>query len=129
MILLDTNVVIEIMKDRRDSVELVNSIGLSNISISAITEMELYYGAFNKKEQLKIKESIHAFNIIALNENITAIATDLIVMYSKSHGLNIPDALIAATAIHEAIPLLTYNTKDFQAIKQLVFFKRKSLDH
>jgi predicted nucleic acid-binding protein len=33
----------------------------------------------------------------------------LIARYSKSHGLVIPDALIAATALVEGLPLLTHN--------------------
>lgn len=39
--------------------------------------------------------------------------------YSKSHGLGIPDALIAATAIIEELPLLTLNVKDFRYIDTL----------
>jgi predicted nucleic acid-binding protein len=46
-------------------------------------------------------------------------AIDLVEKYAKSHGLKIPDALIAATSICEEMPLLTYNVKDFKFIEKI----------
>jgi len=40
----------------------------------------------------------------------------------KSHGLQIPDALIAATAICHDMELLTYNVKDFKFIQGIKLF-------
>jgi len=40
-------------------------------------------------------------------------------LYSLSHNLNIPDGLIAATAIAYEIPLYTLNKKHFIYIKGL----------
>ena len=37
-------------------------------------------------------------------------------LYSLSHKLSIPDALIAATALNYDIELYTYNIKDFRFI-------------
>jgi len=39
--------------------------------------------------------------------------------YSKSHGLLIPDALIAATAIVHGMELATDNLKDFEMLPGL----------
>ena len=36
--------------------------------------------------------------------------------YTKSHGLKIPDALVAVTALSKNIQLFTYNKKDFEFI-------------
>ncbi|GAB4159030.1 MAG: hypothetical protein Fur0046_38490 [Cyanobacteria bacterium J069] len=46
-------------------------------------------------------------------------ATQLLQDYFLSHGLLIPDALIAATAIEHQIPLLTKNQRDFRFISDL----------
>jgi predicted nucleic acid-binding protein len=81
--------------------------------------MELYYGALNKKELNKIKKFLDDFDLLLINEGISEIALDLIEKHSKSHGLEIPDALIAATSIFYSIPLLTYNKKDFKYIRSL----------
>ncbi len=84
--------------------------------------MELYYGAINKKELNKIKRFLKSFNLLVINEEISKIALELIEKYSKSHGLEIPDALIAATSIYYDLPLLTYNKKDFKYIEGLQLF-------
>jgi predicted nucleic acid-binding protein len=44
---------------------------------------------------------------------------ELIARYAKSHGLQIPDAIIAATALELSAPLLTFNTRDFKFIDGL----------
>ncbi|RMG70344.1 MAG: PIN domain-containing protein, partial [Nitrospirae bacterium] len=63
------------------------------------------------------------FKIIKLNEAITEIAIDLIEKYSKSHGLKIPDALIAATSVYLNSPLWTINKKDYRFIQEVKLIK------
>ncbi len=119
MILLDTNIIIELFKGNPETINLLESINEENFSISIITSMELYYGALNKRELNVIKKFLKNFELLPINEKISIISLDLIEKYSKSHGLEIPDALIAATAIYYNIPLLTYNKKDFKYIEKL----------
>ncbi len=119
MILLDTNIIIELFKGNSETINLLKSINEENFSISIITSMELYYGALNKRELNIIKKFLKNFELLPINEKISKISLDLIEKYSKSHGLEIPDALIAATAIYYDIPLLTYNRKDFKYIEEL----------
>ncbi len=119
MILLDTNIIIELFKGNPETINLLESINEENFSISIITSMELYYGALNKRELNVIKKFLKNFELLPINEKISITSLDLIEKYSKSHGLEIPDALIAATAIYYDIPLLTYNKKDFKYIEKL----------
>jgi predicted nucleic acid-binding protein len=116
-IILDTNILIEILKNNKKTIEEVEQYHIHHIS--SITAMELFYGAFNKEELQKLKKFIALFNIIPLNENISNTAVDLVYEYSKSHSLDIPDSLIASTAINAKIPLLSYNKKDFKFIENL----------
>ena len=118
MILLDTNILIEILKDNRKTIEQVQSLN-QTLAISSITVMELYYGARNKTEVNKLEKFVSLFEIIHLNEAISSHATRLVKTYAKSHKLDIPDSLIAATALVSRVALLTYNTKDFKYIKRL----------
>ena len=76
-----------------------NDILPENIAPSSISVMELYFGAKNKKEPMLIKKFLSAFEILKLNEEITDISLNLIEIYSKSHSLKIPDALIGATSL------------------------------
>ena len=50
MILCDTNIIIEILKGNKRTINIIESIGLENIAISSVTVMELYFGALNKRE-------------------------------------------------------------------------------
>ena len=98
-ILCDTDVIIEYLKGNETTKNILNNLENADIAVSAITLMELYYGALNKRELNKIKKALSEFSILPLNEEITEIAINLIEKYSKSHTLKIPDALIASTAI------------------------------
>ena len=119
MILCDTNVIIETLKGDEKTIKIVESIGLENIAISSVTVMELYFGAFNKRELNKIKKHLKALNIVHFDNDVSELAVNMIESYSKSHGLQIPDAIIAATALSLEIKLFTLNLKDFRYIDGL----------
>jgi predicted nucleic acid-binding protein len=117
MILCDTNIFIEAFKNNPSTIEMLRRIGFQNIALSAVTLMELYFGAINKRELTKIKNRLLKQKILELDQEITKTAVNLIEKYSKSHALHIPDALIAATAMCNGMELLTYNVKDFKFIE------------
>ena len=119
MILVDTDIFIEALKNNSCAIDSLRNIGFENIAVSAITLMELYFGAMNKKELGKIKSRLKQLRVVQLDQDISKTATDLVEKYAKSHGLRIPDALIAATAICQHMELLTYNEKDFRFIEGL----------
>ena len=121
-IVLDTNILIEVLKGNQVIVQQLENANYS-YCISAITAMELYYGALNKAELFSLKKFIKLFEVIELNENISTISTELIFEYAKSHNLTIPDSLIASTAISENTKLYTLNLKDFKYIDGLTLFK------
>ena len=118
MILLDTNILIEVLKNNEEIVRLLNEMQ-EEFAISSITQMELYYGAFNKAEIRKLEKFFANFEIIYLNEEIARVATDLIKRYAKSHNLDIPDSLIAASAIVQNCTLFTLNRRDFWYIDNI----------
>jgi predicted nucleic acid-binding protein len=122
-ILCDTDVIIEYLKGNKDTKRVFDKLNNEEIVLSVITLMELFYGALNKSELAKIKKALSEFVILSLNEEIVDIALSLIEKYSKSHGLKIPDALIASTAIYYDISLWTYNIRDFRFIKNIRLFK------
>jgi len=118
IVLLDTNILIEILKSDEKTIYRLQGIN-SKFAISSITKMELFYGALNKQELKELEKFTNSFIVIDINENISISATNLVYTYAKSHGLDIPDALIASTALYYNIELFTYNTKDFKYIKNL----------
>jgi len=123
MILCDTDVIIEYMKGNEVVKKEIVEIGINNIAVSSVSLMELFYGALNKRELNQIKKALNNFNIIHVDTGISNKAVELIEKYSKSYGLEPPDALIAATAIVRNIELFTYNSRDFKFIDGLKLYR------
>jgi predicted nucleic acid-binding protein len=90
--------------------------GTNNIVLNTIIVMEMLAGARNKVELNSIKKRLNRFQIFEINQEIMDDACSLMETFSLSHGLKIPDAIIAATARFHDIPLYTLNSKDFRFI-------------
>ncbi len=122
MILCDTNILIEFYKGRADVIATLSAVGISDLAISVITVGELYFGAHDKRELKRLRENLALLQQIPINEEISKLHLDLLERYSLSHRLNIPDALIAATALCRSLPLYTLNVKDFRYISGLELY-------
>lgn len=119
-LLIDTDILIDIANnDTTAKQRLSQESQTYQLSISSITEMELIVGCRNKTELQNLEQFLNQFSRLALTENTSNIAIQLIQTYNLSHNLLIPDALIAATAISENIPLLNKNQKDYRFIPTL----------
>lgn len=81
--------------------------------------MELVVGCRNKIELSQTKRFLETVRILSVERNISDKAYDLIQLFTLSHGLMIPDALIAATALENGLTLMTKNTRHFQMIPKL----------
>ena len=92
-----------------------------NRYLSIQTYMELMQSASNKAQHKYIKDFItsYGFVILPLTENIGYRASIYIEEYTLSSGLRAGDAIIAATAVENNIPLVSSNAKHFRVIKEL----------
>ena len=117
-VILDTNILIEILKGDKCTIAKVESMEWE-LCISSITAMELFYGARNKAEVKKLEKFILLFTLLYPDEALSRKAMELVKQYAKSHSLDIPDSLIAATALTQNCELFTYNIKDFRYIDGL----------
>ncbi len=123
MILCDTNILIEFYKGRADVIDTLRGIGSDEIAVSVVTMGELYFGARDKRELRKIQKHLSMISQIPLDLEISVLFLSLLEEYVLSHKLSVPDALIAATAIHHNLPLYTFNVKDFQFISGLKLYQ------
>ena len=123
--LCDTCILIDYLRGKEEIKAKLSEDRKDGLGMSAITYMELIVGAFNKREVNAIKKAFADFQIIELSAAISRKASYLIETYSKSHGLLIPDALIAATALEYNIPLYTANLSDFRFIPDLTLESMK----
>lgn len=115
--LIDTNVFIEHFRGKQKAEEYLQS--LDTVRCSVISVAELIQGARNTKELLSIRRFVERIEVIPLKPEIGDKMLSLMVAYHLSHGLQIPDALIAATALEENLTLVTGNIKHFSFIKDL----------
>ena len=123
LILCDTNIFISWFRGDPETLKRLERIGLEHILIPSVTVMELLQGTQNKAESTQLKKKLKAYNIIHFNESTSKLAIDLIEQFRLSHGLLIPDAIIAATAITYNLKLFTYNQKDFKFIPEIQLFE------
>jgi len=89
--------------------------------------MELLQGARDKADLRIIKRFMAelSFDVLPLSENVGHRALVYVEEYGLSSGLRAADAIIAATAVENAMPLMTANVKHFRTVKdlELVVFK------
>lgn len=123
MVLCDTNIFISAFNGRLDTIAQLNTIGLTDIVLSSITVMELFQGMGNKGELAQMKKKIKFYDVVQMDEAISQKAVEFIETYKLSHGLQIPDAIIGATAVVHQIPLFTYNVKDFDFLPDIILYQ------
>lgn len=80
----------------------------SALTLSAVSYLELLQGMRNRAELLAVKRMLdkRSARLLPLTEAITVRATDLMESLTLSHGLQMGDALIAATAIEHQLPVI-----------------------
>lgn len=115
--LCDTSVFVEYL---RGDAEISAYLNNQQPSCSIITAAELLQGVENKRDQLVVQKILRRVLVLPVTAVIGERMLDLIGTFHLSHGLAIPDGLIAATALEHNLALVTHNTKHFSFIPKLV---------
>ena len=119
-LLVDTDILIDVANNISTAIDRLKLEAQSlSLVVSVITQIKLIVGCRNKTELQYLKKFLQDYELIAIDESVSIKATELVENYRLSHGLLIPDALIAATAITRNIPLLSKNQKDYRFILEL----------
>ncbi|PWT99942.1 MAG: VapC toxin family PIN domain ribonuclease [Terriglobia bacterium] len=117
--IFDTDVLIWASRGSGEAAKLIHS--TDERSTSIISLMELLQGSRSRRELRIIQlffQNLH-FRILPLSERIGHIAVTLIEEYALSSGLQVADALIAATAVDAGEILTTANARHFRPIRSL----------
>ena len=117
--LIDTDVLVWCLRSHRKAIKTVDS--LEQRFISQVTRMELICGCRDKKEITFLKRFFVEgnFQVIPLSQEIGSRADLYLEEKHLSHGIGLPDALIAATASLQGLPLITANTKHFRCFSDI----------
>ena len=104
--LLDTNTVLYLLGGR-----LADPLKPSDYCVSVISEMELLsYPSLTDDAEAQIRTFLSEVTLVGLTQEVRDAAIDL----RRQHGLKLPDAIIAATAMALNAELLTNDTQLLQ---------------
>lgn len=117
--LIDSDVLVWLTRGHPGAAERLRQIPSWRISV--VTYIELAQGCRNKTELARLKQGLaqQGTLILPLTEGISEQAAQLIDQHTLASGMQLGDALIAATALAHHLPLLTGNTKHFAPITGL----------
>ena len=127
--LIDTDVIIDHLrgeKEARDFLKQIKSIE-ADILYSVITKAELYSGVRSKEEE-KVALLLSSMGEVGIDGEIAVDAGRYRNKFYASHGLLLPDALIAASAKKIDAVLITLNKKHYpmkDIKKQVPYSKEK----
>jgi len=118
--LVDTDVLIWHLRGNPQAARWLDR--LQPLTISSVSYLEVLQGMRNKAELVAVQKMLQQrkANVRPITEDITRRATELMEAMTLSHGLQMGDALIAATALEHGLPVLTGNVKHFAAIPGLI---------
>ncbi len=120
--LLDTNVVIALMKLRSSVVAKLKEISATDCAISTITGHELFYGAFRRQPADGYLKRLNVLPFESLDFNLLD-AQQASEIRAKLAGLGTPigpyDTLIAGQAVSRDLILVTHNAREFSRVPGL----------
>jgi tRNA(fMet)-specific endonuclease VapC len=131
MYLLDTDWAIQALGHREPAARTMELLAGSRIHVSLITIGELYDKAFvtvNPRAQLmSFRQFLLPYNVLNLSDEIMERFAE-IRAFLRRRGQLIADfdLLIAATAMHHDLTLLTFNLRHFQRIPDLKIYQPDS---
>lgn len=108
--LLDTNVVIGLLKQHAAAIALIEAhqLDLNQVAISQITRMELLgFPGLPKQEEQRIQEFLQSCLVLLIDEAVEQRAIQL----RRSGNCKLPDAIIVATAQVHQLTLLTLDER------------------
>ncbi|MCK6421058.1 MAG: type II toxin-antitoxin system VapC family toxin [Aquabacterium sp.] len=117
--LVDTDVLIWHLRGYPRATQRLDELGA--LTLSAVSYLELLQGMRNKTELVAVKKMLErrSATLLPVTQSITQQAIELMEALTLSHGLQMGDALIAATALDHGLPVLTANVKHFAAVPGL----------
>lgn len=121
-VLLDSDVIIEWFRGHEPFVTEIAQLleRHSELFWTPVSVAEIYAGVW-KSEEAKAGNLFILLESVAISPDIGKKAGEYLKLYAKSHGVEIADALVAACAYVENLPLWTLHKKHYP-MKDLSFF-------
>jgi len=111
--LLDTTVLVDLLNNYGPALQWKNQYPGFQAGITSVAWLEIVYGARNRVEQKRTLKMLSQYSIVYVTQADQDWAMQQFVHYRLSHGIDVPDALIAAPSHRLQLPLYTRNLKHF----------------
>lgn len=119
MFLVDTDVMIDVLRNHTSAILWLQGLGREQIGLPGLVVMELLQGCQNRLEQQRIDRLLAARPLFWPTSADCQRALQDFTRYSLSHNIGMIDTLIAHTAVGAGWPLATFNQKHYRVIEQL----------
>lgn len=117
-VLVDTDILIDYMRGYPEAVAFLDALG-SRAAISVLSAAELYVGV-REAELRQLRKLFNTLGHYIVSRAIAIRGGLLRRQYLKSHGLELVDTLIAATAQEHRVQMATLNAKHFPMLEVIV---------
>ena len=128
MIVLDSSILIDFFRKKRKEKSAFFKLteDHSSFSISVITYFEVLVGCSDEVQEYW-RELVRDFSILPLTDECveTAVAIDR-QLRKKNQRIDLPDLLIASTAVTHNLPLATLNRRHFERIRSLQIYSEEN---
>ncbi len=119
MVILDTDVMIDVLRQYPPAVKWLESLGNEEIILPGFVVMELIQGCRNRAEKDQLERQLGAYGMAWPSPEACKVALSNFGRAHLSHGLGILDALIGQIAVELNLPLYTFNQMHYAAIPGL----------
>lgn len=117
--LVDTNVLIDVLRGHPPALAWMEKTTALPTAVSAATVAELHVGADRREGEKAVHALIKSMEVIALDGPMAERAGQWLRRYGKSHGVDLVDAVIAATAHFSGASLITLNDRHYPMLKRV----------
>ena len=116
VLIIDTDVLIWHLRGNEKAKDFIHDSFPFNISV--VTYIEIIQGMRDKKEMHRLLKQFAQWrvNIVQINSDISTRAMIYVEQYFHSSGMQMADALIAATCVNNSELLVTGNDKHYRHI-------------
>lgn len=109
---IDTNILVDLAEGRKGTNDYLDG---NDLYVSVISEIELLgWHKITTQQKLFFKELLRECSVIELTKPIKELAIEL----KQNQKIRLPDSVIAASAMHLDLPLLTRD-REFSKVKGL----------
>jgi predicted nucleic acid-binding protein len=123
-IFIDTDILIDFSQDQSEAVQTIAQLKKDyDFCVSVIVAMELYAGIRSKRDLATGDSFLSDFRISFLTKSISEQAYSWMREFRPSHGVEINDMLIAATAYSTDTAFISKNQKHYRFLPGLTLFE------